>query len=340
MNLLVIVEVTLLIGLAAIASGLNVALLALDRSDLERKAKLGDTRAKLVLPLRRNTHLSLASILLMGVAVAATTSLVLKSHLNAVAAGALTTILIVLFGEIIPQAFFARYALTFTAFFAPFLRAVTIITYPVSKPLQLLLDALLGDEQTRLPNRRELGIIISEQAGHNSSDLDDDEIEIMKGAIGLSEKRVRDIMTPVNKVFWLTPQTELNGTKIDEIKESGHSRIPIFNQALNESQGILLVKDLVDIDFDDNDYLVSDMPLHKTELVGSMTALDTLFRRFIKARAHLLPVEREDKIVGIVTIEDLIEEIIGHEIEDESDNRRKSIIPLPKIPLPGRKSKR
>ena len=335
MNFLIILEVFLLVCLAAIASGLNVALLALDRSDLERKVKLGDTRAKLVLPLRKNTHLSLASILLMGVAVAATTSLVLNSHLNAVAAGAITTILIVLFGEIIPQAIFARYALTFTAFFAPFLRLVIIVTYPVSKPLQLLLDAMLGDEQARLTSRRELGIIIAEHAGHEASDLDPDELEIMKGAIVLSEKRVRDIMTPISKVYWLTPDTVLTGVKIDELKEAGFSRIPVLNQVKTRCHGILLVKELVDIDFDENEYRVDDMTLHPTRMVGTMTALDTLFRKFIAARTHLLPVERDDKIIGIVTIEDLIEEIIGHEIEDESDHkRRKRLIRLPKLPLP------
>ena len=53
-----------------------------------------------------------------------------------------------------------------------------------------------------------------------------------------------------------------------------------------------------------------------------MTALDTMFRKFIVARSHLTPVERDDKIVGIVTIEDLIEEILGHEIEDEADHVR------------------
>jgi CBS domain containing-hemolysin-like protein len=55
-----------------------------------------------------------------------------------------------------------------------------------------------------------------------------------------------------------------------------------------------------------------------------MTALDTMFRKFISARSHLIPVEKDDHIIGIVTIEDLIEEIIGHEIEDESDRQRSS----------------
>jgi CBS domain containing-hemolysin-like protein len=56
--------------------------------------------------------------------------------------------------------------------------------------------------------------------------------------------------------------------------------------------------------------------------VGSMTALDTMFRRFINAGTHLIPIEKDDQIVGIVTIEDLLEEIVGREIEDETDRQK------------------
>jgi CBS domain containing-hemolysin-like protein len=117
----------------------------------------------------------------------------------------------------------------------------------------------------------------------------------------------------------LSPETVIDAAKIDEIKEENWSRIPVFNAELTECYGILLMKDLVDIDFDERPYRVSELTLHKTKLVGSMTALDTMFRKFIAARTHLMPIERDDKIIGILTIEDLIEEILGHEIEDESD---------------------
>lgn len=54
-----------------------------------------------------------------------------------------------------------------------------------------------------------------------------------------------------------------------------------------------------------------------------MTALDTMFRKFIGAHSHLIPVERNDRIIGVVTIEDIIEEIVGQEIEDETDQHLK-----------------
>jgi metal transporter CNNM len=317
--LIIIIQVVVLVGMSAICSGLNLSLMSLDVSDLERRARYGNKKAKRVLPLRKNAHLSLASILLTNVAVISTTSLVLEHHYNGLIAGVASTLLIVVFGEILPQALFMKHALNITSRLATVLKWMTIITYPIAKPLQLLLDTLFGQELSKLHSRRELGMIISEHLDNDKSELDDDEAEIMRGALGLSDKKVRDITTDIVNVYWLTPDTVIDAAQIDEIKEENWSRIPIFDKNLTTAYGTLLMKDLVDIDFDERSYLVSELPLRRTQVVGSMTALDTMFRKFIGARTHLMPVEKNDEIIGIVTIEDLIEEIIGHEIEDESD---------------------
>ncbi|HWB39332.1 MAG TPA: CNNM domain-containing protein [Candidatus Saccharimonadales bacterium] len=316
---LVTIEVVLLILASAICSGLNIAVMALDKADLRRKAKLGNKQAQRVLPLRRHTHLTLASILLTNIAAVSATSLVLDQRLTGWLAGLVSTLLIVIFGEVIPQALFLKNPLFWSSMFAPLLQAMMIITYVLSKPLQLLLDKLFPRQSSRLQTRHELGLMISEHEDNKASELDDDEVEIMRGALSLSEKRVRDIMTDIRHTYWMTLDTVLDDAKIDEMKAKGFSRIPIFNHKLTKCYGILLMKDLVDIDFDERRYQVDDIPLHPVQLVGSMTALDTMFRKFITARTHLMPIEKDDVIVGIVTIEDLIEEIIGHEIEDETD---------------------
>jgi metal transporter CNNM len=316
------IEVLVLVIFSAICSGLNVALMSLELGDLKRKAKLGNKAARRVLPLRRNTHLSLAAILLTNVAAVSATSLVLEHSFNGVIAGAVSTLLIVIFGEIFPQALFSRQALLFCSRLAPVLRVMIVITYPVSKPLQLLLDKLFGWERAPLQTRHELGIMISEHLQRTESELDEDEVEIIRGALQLSEKRVRDIMTPINKVYWLSPDTALTPEKIDEIKAVGRSRIPIFNRKLTHCYGVMLMKDLVDIDFDDESHRVDDFTLYAVQLVGSMTALDTMFRKFIASNTHLIPIEKDDEIVGIATIEDLLEEIVGHEIEDETDRTK------------------
>ncbi len=313
--------VLVLICFSAVCSGLNVALMSLNLAELKRKVKLGNPHAKKVLPFRRNTHLSLAAILLTNVAAVSATSLVLEPIFYGIVAGIMTTVLIVIFGEILPQALFSRRALAYAARFAWAMRVMIVVTYPIAKPLQLLLDRILRYEKAQLQSRQELGIMITEHLGHDQSELDEDEVEIIRGALQLSEKRVRDIMLPIKDVFWLTPDTILTPAKISEIKRIGRSRIPIFNQNMTRCNGVLLMKELVDIDFGDHIYHVSDLNLHPVQLVGSKTALDTMLRKFISTGTHLIPIVKDDHIVGIATIEDLIEEIVGQEIEDETDKK-------------------
>jgi metal transporter CNNM len=320
---LTIVLVILFVGVSALASGLNIALMSLSLPELRRKAKLGNLMAKKVLPLRQNTHLTLAAILLTNMAAVSATSLVLANLLYGVIAGTIATLLIVVFGEILPQAIFSRQALRYCANLSLVMKGMIALTYPVSRPLQLLLDRLFSEQTTQLQTRGELGMMITEHLEHDESELDDDEVEIIRGALQLSEKHVSDIMLPIGDVFWLTPDAELTPELVADIAHHGRSRIPVLNASATQCYGLLLMKELINVDLTSTTYRVADLPLHPVQLVGSRTALDTMLRKFIARSTHLVPIERGGKIVGIVTIEDLIEEIVGHEIEDETDRRRK-----------------
>lgn len=316
----VVLSVGLLIALSAICSGLNIALISLDPNQLKRKAKLGDKRAAKLYPFRKNAHLSLASILLSNVAFASGAAIILGDNLNGFVAAALSTFLLVILGELLPQAIFTRNALAICARFLPLLRIMVIVTYPLAKPLQIVLDNMFGPHgEKQLHSRHELGLLINEHLDEPDSELDDDEVEIIRGALQLSEKQVIDIMTPIGDVYWLAEDDVIDGARIDEIKDIGRSRIPIFDKKLEKCYGVLLVKNLVDIDFDEQSQPIKDLRIYPTKSIGSRTALDTMFRHFIAARTHLMPVTLNQQIVGIVTIEDLLEEIIGHEIIDESD---------------------
>lgn len=316
-------QVLLLLLISGTCSGLNITLMALDVNALRHKAHSGSTQAQRILSLRENVHLTLSAILLTNVAAAAATPLVLNNSFSGLVAGAISTIALVIFGEILPQALFARHALSFFSFFAPLIKLMIFITYPLSKPLQIVLDKLVGKHGIQLHSRHELGVIVNEHLGNTASELDEDEIEIIRGALQLSEKRIRDIMTPISHVFWLAPDTVINDKKINEIKHAGRSRVPVLNRNHTKCYGVVLMRDMVDINFDKTPIRVDELPLYQSKNVGAMTALDTLFRKFIGAQSHLLPVEKDGKIIGIVTIEDLIEEIIGHEIRDELDRSYK-----------------
>jgi len=315
----IILQVAILVAAAAIFSGLNISLMSLSVDDLKRKAKLGNTKAKRVLPIRKNAHLSLAAILFANVAVVSMSSLLLEHYFNGWIAGIATTLLMVVFGEVLPQAIFVKRALDFSAFFAPLIQFVSIITYPVSKPLASLLDKILGPEGRHLHTRAELGMLISEHKIGDESELDEDEVEIIQSALQLSEKTIKDIMQPIKDVYWLRQDAILDAKTVDAIKSHGYSRIPVFDRSLSQCFGVILMKDMVDVDFDENPIPVMNFRLHKTRAIGSRTALDTMFHKLSVVRSHLVPVEQNDKIIGIVTVEDLIEAIIGHEIEDETD---------------------
>jgi metal transporter CNNM len=321
--MILLIEVTVLIALSAMFSGLNVGLLSLGIKDLERKAKLGDKRAKRVLPLRRNTHLVLASILLSNVAVISATSLLLESALSGIFAGIVSTLLIVTFGEVLPQAIFAKSALTFTSYLAPFLKTIVVLTYPVAKPLQLLLDVVVGSKTEIMQSRGELGMLIHDHLASPISELDDDEIEIMKNALNLSERTVESIITPLREVFYLNPKQEIDTNFIKLLKAKNYSRVPILSNNKQKCHGILLMKDLVNLNLRKPGLTVMDLPVHNCNKVGSRTALDTMFRKFIASKTHMLLVTKHSTIIGVVTIEDMIESILGHEIEDESDRRRR-----------------
>lgn len=319
-HIVLVLEVAFLVLVSAIYAGLNISIVSLSPDDLRRKARLGNKKAARVLPFREAIHLTLTSILLTNIAAVSATSLVLEEVAGGLLAGILTTLLIVIFGEVLPQAIFIRFALNFCAFFVPLLYVTKVVTYPVAKPIQLLLDILIKPGRKRLQSRGELGLMISEHEMGDESELDDDEIEIIQGALQLSEKQVGDIMEPIEQVYWLADDAVLDSATVDDIQRQGYSRVPVFNRKLTECRGLLLMKRMNDIDFDAYPVPIQEFELHPTEVVGSRTALDTMLRKFFRLGAHLVPVERGGQIVGILTIEELFEEIVGQEIVDETDH--------------------
>ena len=315
MDYIIVICLVLLSGLF---SGLTLGLLSLDKNELERKISLGNKAAKKVYAVRKRGNLLLCTLLLGNVAVNSTLAIFLGNIASGVVAGLIATGLIVVFGEIIPQATFARYALQVGARTAWIVKFFIIILYPICGPIAWILNKALGDEMPSIYSKKELIEIVKEHGGSKKSDVDDDEERIIEGALSYSDKTVEQVMTPRTVVYALEVNAALNKTRLREIKKEGFTRIPVYRDEIDNIVGILYAKDLIDIKLGRK--VSTIYKKQKILTVPSEQKLDQLLNMFIASKVHLAFVVDEYRgLDGVVSLEDIIEEILKREIVDESD---------------------
>lgn len=310
--------VIVLVLLSGLFSGLTLGLLSLDKNELKRKISLGNKEAKKVYSVRKRGNLLLCTLLLGNVGVNSTLAIFLGDIASGVAAGFIATGLIVIFGEIIPQATFARYALQVGAKTAWLVKFFMLILLPICWPIAWILDKVLGEEMPGVYSKKELMKIIEEHEGSKQSDVDADEERIIKGALSYSNKTVEKVMTPRTVVYALEANTVLNKKMLDQICERGFTRIPIYKKSTDNIIGVLYAKDLINIKLGSK---VSRIYKKNTILIVSKDLhLDKLLDQFIKAKVHIAFIKNEfNGLEGVVTLEDVLEEILKVEIVDESD---------------------
>lgn len=315
MNYLIVI---LLIILSALFSGLTLSLLSLDKGDLKRKASLGNKDAKKVYTVRKSGNLLLCTLLMGNVAVNAAIAIFLGNIASGVVAGLIATGLIVIFGEIIPQAAFSRHALKVGARTAWLVRIFIIVLFPICWPIAAILDKVLGEEMRTIYSKKELIKIVEEHEDSKHSDLDADEERIIKGALSFSDKTVRQIMTHYMDVFALDADKKLGAKLLDAIRKEGFTRIPVYRKSIGNVVGILYAKDLINVK---RNAKVMDL-CHKGKVitVSEKLKLDELLALFIKSKRHLAFVQDKHRhIEGIVSLEDVLEEILKQEIMDETN---------------------
>ncbi|MDA1038281.1 MAG: CNNM domain-containing protein [bacterium] len=310
--------VSVLVLFSALFSGLTLGLMSLNVHELKRKAKLGDVRARKVYRIRRRGNLLLTTLLLGNVGVNAILSIFLGSLFSGILAGIMATPLIFLLGEIIPQAVMSRHALRFGATTSWFVGLITIILYPVCAPIAWGLDKALGHEIPTIYSRNELLSIIEEHEDSHASDIDRDEERIVRGALTFSEKQVKDVMTPMSLSLMVEVNDKFNPVLLKRLKNSGHSRIPVYKDTVDSIVGMLYMKDLVGKSFSRS--RVESVYRKNVEHVLLDASLDKVLNRFLRTRNHLFLVQDNAlKTIGVISVEDILEEIVGREIVDESD---------------------
>uniref|UniRef100_A0A670ZVV9 Metal transporter n=1 Tax=Pseudonaja textilis TaxID=8673 RepID=A0A670ZVV9_PSETE len=252
----------------------------------------------------------------------------------------LCTSVVFLGGEVLPYSICSRHGLAIAAHTLFLTRLLMAATFPICYPLSRLLDWALHQELSTFSTREHL--LETLRAADPHGDLVSEELAMVQGALELRTKVVEDILTPLNDCFMLHSDAILDFSTISEILRSGYTRIPVYEGERRDNiVDLLFVKDLAFVDPDDCTPLQTvtrfyHRPLH---CVFHDTRLDTLLEEFKKGKSHLAIVQRVNdegegdpfyEVMGIVTLEDVIEEIIKSEILDETDL-------YSKIPHRGRK---
>lgn len=225
--------------------------------------------------------------------------------------------------RIIPQAACARYGLAIGSYCAKPMLVFMFIMSPVSYPIAMLLDKWLGVHHGTTYRRTELKTLVSLHQVDGMGELTDDEVTIIASVLDLKEKAISTVMTPLEDVFTLSEDAILDEQLMEEIFNAGHSRIPIYrHDDSNHFIGMLLVKRLITYDPEDHipvrQFKINSLP----EAAPNTSCLDIL-NFFQEGRSHMAIVTSEPggfgHPVGVITLEDVIEELLGEEIVDESD---------------------
>ncbi|MGH0126458.1 UNVERIFIED_CONTAM: hypothetical protein FKN15_028613 [Acipenser sinensis] len=322
-----------MLGFSALFSGLNLSLLALDPVELRVIQNSGTEKeqkyARRIELVRKNGNYLLCTLLLGNALINASLAVWLCQAFEVTWLSILVcTFGIFFIGEILPHSVASRHGLALASKTIWVTRLLMVISFPISFPISKLLDVFLRQEISNFYTREKLlGMLRVTDPYH---DLVKEELNIIQGALELRTKTVEDVLTPLNDCFMLGSDSVLDFNTMSEIMQSGYTRIPVYENERSNIVDILFVKDLAFVDPDDCTTLktITQFYNHPLHCVFNDTKLDAMLEEFKKGKSHLAIVQRVNnegegdpfyEVMGIVTLEDVIEEIIKSEILDETD---------------------
>lgn len=318
-----------LVLLGGIFAGLTIGLMGQDEVYLKVISSSGTPSErkcaeKVLQLLDRGKHWLLVTLLLSNVITNETLPVILDRLLGGgFAAVFSSTAAIVIFGEIIPQSICVRFGLELGAFFAPYVLLLMYFMYPVAYPIAKLLDYILGQNHGTLYRKSGLKTLVTLHHTMGTERLNLDEVTIISAVLDLKAKPVSEIMTPIGKIYTLPSNRILDEETVEEIFNAGFSRIPIhFPGEKTNFVGMLLVRILISYDPED-ELPISSFPLATLPETSLDTSCLNILNYFQEGKSHMVVVSEtpgnDTGAVGILTLEDVIEELIGEEIVDETD---------------------
>nr|WP_236778416.1 gliding motility-associated protein GldE [Pseudalgibacter alginicilyticus] len=327
-----IVSSLLLLGLllvcSALISGAEVALFSLSRTDLDKGLEEKSKRIQIIALLLERPKKLLATILIannfINIAIVILfaylggflfeniSSTLLKFLVEVV----IVTFLILLFGEILPKIYASRNKVKFATFMAYPLRVLDVILSPLSLPMR---SVTLGIHSKLGKQKSNLSVDQLSQALELTSEADTtkEEQKILQGIVSFGNTDTKQVMRPRIDIFALNIESKYTEI-MPEIIENGYSRIPVYKDNIDTIEGILYVKDL--LPYIDRKQFDWKTLLREPFFVPENKKLDDLMGEFQEKKVHLaVVVDEYGGTSGLISLEDIIEEIVG-DISDEFDD--------------------
>lgn len=314
------------LSLSFLFSGIETGLLSIDKLALERDSKRNKSREALLRFVRQpdkflGTTLignNIVNVLLASI------STVIVDRLGSLAFDARYTSLVIgtvvlLFGEIVPKAIFRDHADTLVPRLFPVLKFFYIILKPfvaivtgLNKALRKLLKLEDGDQYDYL-TKDDLSFLLSQT---DSEGISAPQMEMIEDALDFTELEARNVMIPRTDIIAI-PETATIQEVIELAKEEGFTRYPVYRNNIDDIVGVLIIYDILKKDCT-QDMQAGDI-IHEPLFAPENTDIDVLLKEMqSKRRSMAIIVDSYGGTAGIITMEDILEEIVG-DIEDEYD---------------------
>jgi Mg2+/Co2+ transporter CorB len=335
-----IISILVLLVLSAFFSGSETALTAASRGKLHRLAKQGSRGAMRALDLTDDNERLIGSVLLGNnlvniLATALATSLFTRLFGDSGVAMAtlVMTLLVLIFAEVLPK----TYAITnaeaaATSVSAP-IRIVVLVLAPIVAAVRWLVRTILNlcgvkmtDQNAMTAAQEEIAGAIS--LGHDEGSFEKDDRDRLLGALDLKDREVEEIMLHRSDIEMIDADDDPQNI-VNQCLDSPHTRLPIFKGDTENIVGVVHSKDLLRMveklrqNADNRKAAISKLKIMdvamKPYFVPETTTLNDQMRQFLRRHAHFaLVVDEYGALQGLITLEDILEEIVG-EITDEHD---------------------
>lgn len=331
-DVIFIIILLLLLLCSALISGSEVAYFSLTPGELEKIKEKGYDK---VYSLHKKPNLLLSTILIsnnfVNVAIVILSNYLINSLFNFsanpvvsfIVQVVLVTFIILLFGEIIPKLYANRSQVRVAIFMAA---PLTVLTY-LFRPLSVLLIKSTSIISKRMTKKNGLSIDQLSKALELTQDSEiNEEKEILEGIVRFSNILAIDIIRPRINIIALDIEDNFEHVK-DVVIEHGYSRLPVYRENLDTIEGILYVKDLLAHLKEKQDFQWQSL-LRPAYFVPETKKINDLLEEFQIKKVHLaIVVDEYGGTSGIVTMEDILEEIVG-EINDEYDEKEETYIKI------------